>query len=388
MNRKIKRVVFLTLSPLSSRDYERFGIDILEKSGLEVEVIYIGYLVYGIENSIEFSDMAHDIINYSELKESILNFKRDSIFVKLFGLSSKTIKIDRFLFKYNALSVGVNQNSIPLSIKEINYSEKIKLHLKRLSLNGLLQKLIFLYSIKVLRVKANDYMILGGLKSDNIEDSTMSKIWTHSLDYNLFLEHKKSNLIVTNERYALYLDEYLPYHPDFKKIGIDREYRAIADSYYQKMNSFFDKLEENFSLRVIIAAHPRAEYKKLGDVWNGRKIVFGKSIELVKDSEFCLMHASTSINFSVLYRKPILFLTLKELDPLYGSFISSFSEEIGCSRIFIDNKFDKNQIENSLIINDNAYDRYKENYIKKSGTPEKNSWQIFADFIKIENGEI
>jgi len=388
MNREIKRVVFLTLSPLSSRDYERFGIDILESSGLKVEVIYLGYLVYRIENNIEFSDMAYEITDYTQLKESFLKFKRDSIFVKLFGLSSKTIKIDIFLSKYNVLSVGVNQNIIPLTIKEISYFEKIRFHLKTLSINGLLQKLIFLYSIKILRIKASNYMILGGLKSNNIKDDSITKIWTHSLDYNLFLEQKKTNKIVTNDKYVLYLDEYLPYHPDYKKIGIDREYKDIADIYYQKMNSFFDNIEKNYNLKVIIAVHPRAEYKKIGDVWSGREIIFGKSIELVKDSLFCMMHASTSINFSVLYQKPILFLTFKELEPLYGSFISSFSKEIGCSKIFIDNEFNKNQIDKSLIVKEKEYKRYRENYIKKSGTPEKNSWQIFADFIKKENGEM
>ena len=231
-------------------------------------------------------------------------------------------------------------------------------------------------------------MILGGIKSDNFKNSDIVKIWTHTLDYNFFLEQKIEYKKIVEYNYCLYLDEYVPYHPDFKKIGVDRKYRAIADIYYKKMNSFFDNIEKNYNLKVIIAAHPRAEYEKIGDVWNGREIIYGKTIELVRDADFCMMHASTSINFCILYQKPILFLTLKELEPLYGLFIDSFSQEIGNSKIFIDDEFNKDIVENSLIVNAKEYSRYKENYIKKSGTPEKNSWQIFADFIKEKNGEI
>jgi len=388
MNKKI-RVVFLTISPFSNRDYERFGIEILIKNSINVEVIYIGYLVYGIENEIDNFDIVTNVHSYNELEDIVLRLKDDTFFVKLFGLSSKTIKVDFLLSTHNVLSVGINQNIIPMSIKKVNFFNKIRLYFKTLSIYEIFQKIRFLYYLRVLKIKINNYMILGGIKSDNFKNSDdIIKIWTHTLDYDLFLKQKIEYKKIVEYNYCLYLDEYVPYHPDFKKIGVDRKYRAIADIYYKKMNSFFDNIEKNYNLKVIIAAHPRAEYEKIGNVWNGREIIYGKTIELVRDADFCMMHASTSINFCILYQKPILFLTLKELEPLYGLFIDSFSQEIGSSKIFIDDEFNKDIIENSLVVNAKEYSRYKENYIKKSGTPEKNSWQIFADFIKEENGEI
>ena len=384
MNIKIKRVVFLTLSPLSERDYSRFGIKILEDNNFDVQVIYIGNLVYGVKNNSSFSTIVKSVNSYSQFEQMILNLGDNSIFVKLFGLSSQMVKIDWILSKLDVSIVRISLNSIPLTMEEVNFFKKVK----SLFRGSLIRKIVFLYYIKILKIKIDKYMMLGGVKSDKTRDPSIVKIWTHALDYDIFLEQNRVLNRDKNSGFCLYLDEYIPYHPDFKKIGIDKKYSAIADSYYQKMNSFFDKIEKAYNLKVIIAAHPRAEYNKLGDVWNGRKIIFGKSIELVKDSDFCMMHASTSINFAILYKKPILFLSLKELEPLYGSFIDSFSKEVANSKIFIDDEFDKKHIDNSLIIDDNMYDKYKENYIKKSGTPEKNSWQIFADFIKRENGEI
>jgi len=389
MNKKKIRVVFLTISPFTNRDYERFGIEILIKNSINVEVIYIGYLVYGIENKIYDFDMVTNVHSYNELEDIVLRLKGDTFFVKLFGLSSKTIKVDFLLSTHNVLSVGINQNIIPMSIKKVNFFNKIRLYFKTLSIYEIFQKIRFLYYLRVLKIKINNYMILGGIKSDNFKNSDdIIKIWTHTLDYDLFLKQKIEYKKIVEYNYCLYLDEYVPYHPDFKKIGVDRKYRAIADIYYKKMNSFFDNIEKNYNLKVIIAAHPRAEYEKIGNVWNGREIIYGKTIELVRDADFCMMHASTSINFCILYQKPILFLTLKELEPLYGLFIDSFSQEIGSSKIFIDDEFNKDIIENSLIVNAKEYSRYKENYIKKSGTPEKNSWQIFADFILEEHGDI
>ena len=66
------------------------------------------------------------------------------------------------------------------------------------------------------------------------------------------------------------------------------------------MNSFFNMIENN-GLKVIIAAHPKSDYKI--NPFEGREIYKYKTNELVKNSTFTMAHMSSSINFSVLHNK-------------------------------------------------------------------------------------
>ncbi len=385
MSAIVRKIVFFTISPFSERDYKRFGIDILKANGFDVTILYLGYLIYGIKEKEQYFDNIKSIETYTHLKDYLSSIEHNSLVIKLFGLSSKLIFVEALLLKSNIKIVSVNQNSIPISFVSMNKVAKIKHYFRISSWRTFLEKIVFIYYRK--KLKNPNYVLLGGEKSDILDKHTI-KIWTHTLDYDIFLEDKSSSSEIKSARYAVYLDEYVPYHPDFKKVGLDKVYKSIASAYYEKMNDFFDRIEELYQLKVIIAAHPRSDYKKYKSVWKERKITYGKTKELVSQSEFCMMHASTSINFAILYQKPILFITLQELDPLYGNFIDGFSTEVKTKKLFIDTQFNKEEIDKFLNIDTVAYKKYQENYIKKSGTPKKNSWQIFSDFIKKENGEI
>lgn len=381
----IKNIVIMIIVPLNERDYKRFGIEVLKKSGFNVSVFDLSLLLFSQENKGDYENLVIPIHDYFDLEKKISKIKSNTLFVTLFGLSSKTIRVIKILEKMDAMTAIYNTNVIPITFQSVSLFERLKINLKSLAPYSLIQKFYFLYATRVQKTKTPTYAILGGKKSDRFFKEDTKKIWAHTLDYDIFLETDKELKKVINEPYCLFLDNYIPHHPDIKRAGLEKNFKRMADSYYQKLNSFFDYIEKLYSLKVVIAAHPRAEYDKIGDVWNGRDIYYNQTIGLVKYSEFCMMHASTSINFPILYQKPLIFLTLDELDSIYGGIIDGFAKSVGAKKLFVEKHLDKKELNKYLELDLQKYKKYSELYIKTANTIKKNSWQIFADYLKEEN---
>ena len=123
-------------------------------------------------------------------------------------------------------------------------------------------------------------------------------------DYETFLA---AEAILNNQRYVVFLDQYYPYHPEFKYIYSDLELEKIAVNYYRSLNAFFSKIEKYYDCKVIIAAHPYADYSK--NPFEGRMIFTYKSAELVKYSYAVCMHSSCAISFAMLADKPLCIMT-------------------------------------------------------------------------------
>ena len=105
-------------------------------------------------------------------------------------------------------------------------------------------------------------------------------------------------------RYIVFIDDFFPYHPEILasmgNVDVDR----IANVYHQRMNAFFENIEQRIGCKVVIAAHPYANYKS-NNPFNGRDIFYGKTAELIKDCDAVCMHGSNAYAYVALYDKPI-----------------------------------------------------------------------------------
>ena len=130
---------------------------------------------------------------------------------------------------------------------------------------------------------------------------------THKINHPDFDLYNKLQVVdLLAYRYAVFCDNYFPDHPDFK--SIDKvEKLPDANEYRSSLNRFFTYIEQLYQLKVVIAAHPKSEYK--GDEFEGRAIIKYKTNELIKHSEMVFIHSSNSISFAVLADKPIVFIT-------------------------------------------------------------------------------
>ena len=66
----------------------------------------------------------------------------------------------------------------------------------------------------------------------------------------------KSNKKLVDGKYVVFLDQNLLHHTDFirEKVKLNIQ----KDKYYEQLNTLFEKIENQFGFRVVIAAHPRA----------------------------------------------------------------------------------------------------------------------------------
>ena len=106
-------------------------------------------------------------------------------------------------------------------------------------------------------------------------------------------------------RYVVYIGQYFPFHSDTQRLEGEKVIQ-LAPSFYQSMNKFFERVENELRCEVIIAEHPSAKHSY--NPYNGRQILYYQTAELIRDSLAVCMHFSNSSSFVILYDKPIALL--------------------------------------------------------------------------------
>lgn len=209
-------------------------------------------------------------------------------------------------------------------------------------------------------------------------------LWVHYYDYDVYLKSRLTPSRVDLNT-GVFLDEYLPFHPDNASDQVPPP--VEPEEYYPLLCNFFNYLEKNYDVRIIIAAHPRSHYESKPDYFEGRTIIRGKTAELVKNSGFVLMHQSFSMNFAILFKKPIIFMTTNKLNKnlIEEPSVEWLGKYFG-KKVHNLNREVKVDLKEELIIKESAYRKYKNDYIKKEGSEELPLWQIFSNRIKGLNG--
>lgn len=150
--------------------------------------------------------------------------------------------------------------------------------------------------------------------------------------YDQFLDSHHKNLL-HQDKYILFLDEAHTHHPDW----LIWDLQVINDEiYHKKMRLFFNKLEKEFQLPIIIAAHPKAKYQgdEFGEgIFGKRKIIKGKTNELAEDAAIFIAHFSTTRILPIIYKKPLYLVWLDDFStypPILKNDIYGFHKETGC----------------------------------------------------------
>ena len=386
----INKVVYIGYQPLTEKVMEDFYFRNLKEKGIIIEYWDLSEIYFkGIFNNNLNDEFIFKINSFSTLEDLI---KRQDILNTLFlstiTFEYRVLTIYRILSKYKCKTSFFARGALPFPTATSRIGNFIFKLQKALELNLLFGfvKNKYAYFLKkkgivkpyVLVFRAGEKGIQTiGVGSD-IENEKSKIIDVNSFDYDKYIK-TQSNISVIDNSYCVYLDEYFPYHPDFEMFGI----KTIGPTlFYNKLNEFFELVEKKFGIEVVIAAHPKAEkYKKINP-FNGRKLFFGMSSELVKDSKFSIAHCSSSVSFSVLNSKPLLFVTsneIKQIMPTYDSIIECFSKALDSCLINIDNLDEEFVI--NYDINEVKYDLYKYNYLTSKMSEGRLSSEIFIDTI-------
>ena len=371
----MKKIFFLTDIGFSKRDYERFQIEKLKKA-FDVYIIDLTLCfqklfiknkvnkekLYKLEKYIQIENIEHCLSIISSIKpEYAFDFISET--------NQQVLKIKKFLKKKNVKLVYYQTGLVPSlnrTFKE-NLLRIIFLILKPFYLYVKLSR-IFRRKLNLKKLKniSYDFIFVSGIDGAAHHQAKFSKkiIYSHSLDYEKFLNFKPSN--ISQKNYLIFLDQNLPFHSAqfFRK----EKPHVTEAKYYPALHNTFLKLEKKFKMEVVIAPHPRADISKYKNFFKGRKVSNLDTIELVKKSNGVLTHTSTAISFAVIYRKPIIFLTSNEIIQSFDDYRVHNSSRIFNSKLInIDNKKYLNNInsEDFTLSTDRVkYDLYFKNYIK------------------------
>jgi hypothetical protein len=385
---RITRIIFIVPDRFSKRSAERFGIQRLLKRGFHVEVWECSSF---FQQVLPEECKPPDLFFFSGSKlfpseKLLLNAiqeltSKDIVLTDLGGLEVKTRKIYKQISKKGVPWGAYLGGQIPISVEEKSFWDKLqRLHENPISaINFFIKKL----PVSWFKFRPFSFLLVGGtapyLSSfPGLINSDTDILIVNSFDYDLHLEKRELGNFIKSE-HVVFLDACGPFHPDYSISNF--QFPCSVEDYYGYLNRIFKIIEDKFDCDVVIAAHPKSNYEKMPNIFQGRKVVRGETHDLVKNSKFVLSSQSTAMHFAVIYKKPILFLAINphrknELDLK----IESMASKVGKAPLYWTGENSIN-LEGELEIDKNMYSKFSDDYIKKSGSLDQHSWDIFADYV-------
>lgn len=374
---KNKYICFIVESPIQSNMKSLCLFDDFLNAGYKLILIDIS----AVTNRTAFESTKTDLIenDYAEIYRC--RSKRE-LYRLIFNLPKKTIVFTRI--QWSPTTYGVYRKLEVkklvygyLSLNEMDDSETLR-NLKKngISLaNPILLKRIFtglfIRLPKRLLLKRGASFVITNLESKidvyyqrYTATVNTKNLLLHSNVFEEGLKNKERERIV-RDKYCLWLDSYIPYHPDNTKINASVD----PESYYKVLRDFFHHIENLYNIKVVVAAHPKADYDKHPDAYKNFQIIKMETCMLCRDAEFVISTASQSIMYAVLYRKAILFVSQDALTEggLQSHVIGvhTLAQQFATEVIHLDSyEDDKERLDRAMNIPEEIYDSKIKEWIK------------------------
>ncbi|MFI3288435.1 MAG: hypothetical protein R3Y61_08175 [Rikenellaceae bacterium] len=304
-----KKIIILDNENLTIRRRELFCIEELQRAGFEVEFWDLSLLSIDMEICDQLSEPY--LRKFSTLGEFQCAVKEQNM--------QETLFIVEVWYKWSSRRILKTLKKNKCFTIKINLYAKILYSSKNLSLS------FSWNTVKYILSKAGDELSYVAFKvycamskmnrkfdycisSDSRRKSTQTLInhpdWVRSQ----VIENSPRSEDIPSEPYVVFIDQFYPLHPDFKrdfpgKLGDAELYRA-------ELNRFFDIIKRDLGYDTVIAAHPKATYTS--DSFGGRKIFKYRTEELVRYSEGALLHTSLAVSYILIFDKPVMLITNSE----------------------------------------------------------------------------
>ena len=387
---KYSKVVYVRYVPLTRAIYTDLYFEELVRHNIEVAYLDLTALFFkdkAVAEEFSFPGTVK-IDSYKQLENYFRGQQNGStLYISIMTFEWRVFKVFRLFTKYQ-LNTGVFARGVFPSSAVKDNKAKIARLIKAINFERI--KLLFANKATVLAkkygyIKPYDYIFKAGqygyfgLGMGSETDYAKAEIIeVNTVDYDKYIIHKDQPG-ACKENYIVFLDQYLPYHPDTIYLKI----KTVApEPYYKEINNFFDRLEKATGMKVVIAAHPKADRYRDINPFNGRDIYFNQSNDLVKGASLVLTHMSTAICFPVCYDKRIVLLMsqyLNEVFPQYIPMIESIVNACGATLIMMD---EKEEINIPKKIDPLLYNDFKYKYLTSTESENIMSKDIFLKFLK------
>lgn len=313
MTRKVIYVSFGRLTDKMARDWY---IDFLIGQGVQVEYWDVVALVR--EEHEEYGSLQSDYLrvfrSVSELEAALrLAENRSALYVMLIAYSGQMLRIFQLLSREGCQMLNFAWGALPSEpaaswrrlLALVSNPRRVAQQLIGRSRAAALRKLRLVAPYAI--------TFAAGAAAIAASRHTHRVVPVNYFDYDLYVKARAAPAgRMFAGPYAVFLDGNLPFHSD---LALSRYPRLDAVRYYRSLNRFFDLLEHRYGCRVVIAAHPRADYD--ASTFAGRPTLRLVTAELVRDAEFVIAHCSTAMSYAVLNVKPLLFIHTGEMATVY-----------------------------------------------------------------------
>lgn len=378
------RIVFMPILPLVESDYAYLGIKYFFERNYDITVLETHQLLYpGYKEkvNVDFINLDYIVtpVNFEELVHFTSRLSNNDVIFFYLASQSGVKLLNKLKISCEARFATYVSGSIPSTSSPCGV-----LNIVRRKIMPLLRKIQYKLGVNVFE---SDYYFTGAPKDELIYPWLAGKktkhIKIHSRDYERCLDIEQYR---HNKKYCVFLDTDILDASDYVISGRKFNHNTII-IYQKKLKDFFNWIQTNFNLDIIISAHPKSRIYKNMDTFHCYKILYNQSAELVKGSEFVINEGTTAISFGVYFNKPILFITMKELDFAYSTlcgFAKALKKDIFCVDTLNNKKLKR--IENDLL-NMGEYNNYKYNYLTYQDEV-INNFKLIEDSIIMDIDEL
>ena len=188
-----------------------------------------------------------------------------------------------------------------------------------------------------------------------------------------FSKKKRKTNIIT------YVDENIFYSRDLVFHKDNTPKSSNTDQFLKDLNIFFDLLEKNTNHKIIIACSKKTS-KYDNKIFNRRKIIYGKTLELISKSKLVLGHSSEALNQSIYNEVPVLCLKHKTF-----TFKRNFTIESKSTKLFNKNSiFIENYLENQNNLDLSVDKRFYKNILHDYFISPNMKFNNFSKQLKTE----
>ena len=353
------------ISPEFSPAYHTFD------NGLDIERFSsVGNWRIAYENKVVMSKQKPYVINFiprTNIKDSFVNYivSNSNVYIMEYnnpGIPDYLLELDSFLATYQRVKYAIKSKTIS-QFKYIFISKLIQILSKPFC-------------------RDSDFILVAGYKREH--ENNRKIIHANSFDYALYLNYinksRKSDLCKDS---IVFIDGGGPLFST-DSLLTKGKYLLTIEKWYPAIRKYFDILEELTSHQVVIVAHPKHKFdSKTNKIFGNRRIVHGRTQEMIRNSKMVITRGSTATSFAVMYNKPIILIYSDEIcqDNRQYNLIKFWSEELSCPFVNIDNPNFPHKYKSFPIINKKSYTEYRLKYLTSRGDSKTNCEVIMDQII-------
>ncbi len=379
------KLIFLIDSTFSKRDYDRFGFDVLLKHKVDIQIwdfreLYLRkFENTKFETDMDFRNTLVKFRVFSSFNELEVNTFLDDVFVFDRRVRADNKYTTLWFKDKGAIVVALRQGMLPITVWIPPLMDQLLIIRNKFFRHGIKKLIVDIFKILFLHSNSKkeahfNIRVCSGSASKCLKGEF--EIRSHAFDYDIFLqENNKHNKHNKHNKYILFLDCGMTNHPDYQKLGIPSH--CSDKVYFPLLRSFFDKVEKQTGLPVIVAIHPRIVADDcLSMQFGNRKLISNKTAQLVKYAKFVINHDSTAINFVALWRVPMIIITTNQIERAEYREMESQDQFLKTNRLNINKSYRNVDFLKVAQKPVPQYEQYVEGFIKKNGSPVCHSAEI------------